>query len=323
MSSFDITLIIFLCFLITLFAFISNKWETSNLKVILKYLSILLYLLALAMIFLGALVVSTRSGMSFTDWPSSGNQLFPPLEKWWHHKQKFFEHSHRLLGYLLGILSIITVILAKKIPKIFKKANAVLILIIIQGILGGITVFLKTHWATTVFHSFVAQIAICAMLSLTLEIWMTKGIKKTETKSKLILLSFLVVSLQMIVGSIFRNGIKTAYNIGETFHYKELFTGKEPSLYIHIFLTLISLTLILIIVLKKFSSKENLKTSITLTFCIFLQIILGLVSLISVKKRTIEPQLSLDIISSVHVLNAYIILSLLFFFLIRGKKQNT
>lgn len=59
---------------------------------------------------LGGLVTSHEAGMSVPDWPTSyGYNMFALPIKFWH-GGAFFEHSHRLLGSLVGLMTYILIL---------------------------------------------------------------------------------------------------------------------------------------------------------------------------------------------------------------------
>src|SRR5262245_66644647 len=64
------------------------------------------------LIFMGGLVTSHGAGMSVPDWPNSyGYNMFTfPIAMW--RGGIFFEHTHRLLGSLVGMLSIVLTVWA-------------------------------------------------------------------------------------------------------------------------------------------------------------------------------------------------------------------
>src|SRR5271156_2808208 len=85
----------------------------------------------------GGLVTSHEAGLSVPDWPNSyGYNMFTfPPSRWV--GGIFFEHTHRLLGSLVGLLSIIlTVIAFRTEPRRSVRwlAAAVLSAVIVQGI---------------------------------------------------------------------------------------------------------------------------------------------------------------------------------------------
>jgi cytochrome c oxidase assembly protein subunit 15 len=117
--------------------------------------AILTSVAVLALIFVGGLVTSTGSGLAVPDWPLSFGQLFPPLVG-----GVLYEHGHRLVASLVGILMII---LASWIQRcdprrwVRQLALAALLLVIVQGVLGGITVLFLLPTAVSVAHACTAQ----------------------------------------------------------------------------------------------------------------------------------------------------------------------
>src|SRR3954464_8165261 len=93
------------------------------------------------LIFMGGLVTSHGAGMSVPDWPNSYGYnmfMFPP-SKWV--GGIFYEHTHRLMATVVGMLSIVLAIAAWKLESrkwVRWLAYGVLGVVIIQGILGGL-----------------------------------------------------------------------------------------------------------------------------------------------------------------------------------------
>src|ERR671912_2735282 len=67
------------------------------------------------LIFMGGLVTSHGAGMSVPDWPNSyGYNMFTfPPSKWV--GGNFYEHTHRLMGTIVGMLSIALTVWAWKV----------------------------------------------------------------------------------------------------------------------------------------------------------------------------------------------------------------
>ncbi len=142
-----------------------------------------LHLLAIAtacavfpLIIVGAGVTSQNAGMAFPDWPTSNGHLLNP-PNWLVETDKLWEHGHRLIGWVVGMLAIATAIssfrrgwmqknnkLQKRGTRLFdrvvsmfvstvavlsfKRGNrlaqfaiATLLAITVQGILGGFRVW--------------------------------------------------------------------------------------------------------------------------------------------------------------------------------------
>lgn len=115
------------------------------------------------LIFLGGMVTSKHAGMSVPDWPNSyGYNMFTfPPSRWV--GPILFEHTHRLLGSLVGLLSIILTFIAfatERRRAVRWLAAAVLGAVVVQGILGGLRVVL-VNLNLAMAHGCFAQICFC------------------------------------------------------------------------------------------------------------------------------------------------------------------
>src|SRR5215210_2879126 len=119
----------------------------------------------------GGLVTSTESGLSVPDWPTSyGWNMFTfPMK----HMVGgiFYEHGHRLIASGVGFLTIILALWVWRVePRKWMRVLgfAALGSVILQGVLGGITVryFLPTEVSTA--HAGLAQIFFCLTIAISL-----------------------------------------------------------------------------------------------------------------------------------------------------------
>ena len=93
------------------------------------------------LLYAGGFTTSIRAGMAFLDWPLSNGSINP--EGWLENEDMLAEHSHRLLGAVMGLLSIglcATAYLAKGSQQLKKLGIALVILVVTQGLLGGLRV---------------------------------------------------------------------------------------------------------------------------------------------------------------------------------------
>src|SRR5688500_16354004 len=95
------------------------------------------------LIFMGGLVTSHGAGMSVPDWPNSyGYNMFTfPPSQWV--GGIFYEHTHRLMGTVVGMLSIALTVVAWRVERrrwVRWLATGVLGAVIFQGVLGGLRV---------------------------------------------------------------------------------------------------------------------------------------------------------------------------------------
>ena len=115
------------------------------------------------LIFMGGLVTSHQAGMSVPDWPNSYGYnmfLFPP--RLWI-GGILYEHTHRLMGTVVGMLSIVLTIVAWKTePRRWVRwlATGVLAAVILQGVLGGLRVVL-VKLDLAIVHACFAQAFFC------------------------------------------------------------------------------------------------------------------------------------------------------------------
>jgi len=108
---------------------------------------------------LGGLVTSHEAGMSVPDWPTTYgyNMFLFPFNKWV--GGIFYEHSHRLLASLVGLLTTVLAIWLwlKDARKWLQWLGiAAFLLVIAQGILGGLRVRWQLDWLG-VPHGAIAQ----------------------------------------------------------------------------------------------------------------------------------------------------------------------
>jgi len=112
----------------------------------------------LFLICIGGLVTSKEAGMSVPDWPNTYgyNMFFFPWQNWV--GGIFFEHSHRLAGTGVGILTTILAIWLCFQERIWLRwmGAGAFVLVVLQGVVGGLRVVWHLDWLG-VPHAFLAQ----------------------------------------------------------------------------------------------------------------------------------------------------------------------
>lgn len=104
----------------------------------------------------GGLVTSTGSGLAVPDWPLSFGQVFPRMEG-----GVLFEHGHRLIASAVGVLTVGLAIWTQRAePRrwVRRLGWAMVGAVILQGVLGGLTVLFLLPDAISVAHAGLAQI---------------------------------------------------------------------------------------------------------------------------------------------------------------------
>lgn len=126
---------------------------------------------------LGAFTTSIGAGMAFADWPLSNGSVNP--EGWLEDIAMFAEHSHRLSGTVMGL---ITIGLAVWLHRVESRAWlrhlgwGSLAIVIVQGVIGGQRVKLDA-WHVGGFemsvgqmlripHGILAQIYVCMLIAI-------------------------------------------------------------------------------------------------------------------------------------------------------------
>lgn len=119
---------------------------------------------AFILVFVGALVTSTGSALAVPDWPLSFGKFFPPMTG-----GVLFEHGHRMIA---GIVALMTWSLAgwAYFSRVSKPVRLLSYLIaaaiLLQAILGGLTVLLLLPPSIAVFHAALGQTVFCLLLAL-------------------------------------------------------------------------------------------------------------------------------------------------------------
>lgn len=118
----------------------------------------------LALIFVGGLVTSTGSGLAVPDWPLAFGRLFPPMVG-----GVLYEHGHRLVAATVGLLTIVLAgWLWAREPRAWVRGLGVaaLLTILLQGLLGGLTVLYLLPTPVSVAHALLAQAFFCLTVTL-------------------------------------------------------------------------------------------------------------------------------------------------------------
>ena len=96
----------------------------------------------------GALVTTYEAAMAVPDWPATyGHNMFLfPFAEWFHGPwDLFLEHGHRLLGALVGMITLLLAAVvwrSRTTAAVKALAAAAVLLVVVQGLLGGARVLL-------------------------------------------------------------------------------------------------------------------------------------------------------------------------------------
>jgi heme a synthase len=179
----------------------------------LHYYGAALSVLTLVLLFIGGMVTSTNSGLAVPDWPTTFGQnmfTFPPSMM---KGGIFYEHGHRLAASLVGFLTIgncLALWIWDSRRWLRWTGSLALLLVIVQGVLGGITVHYKLPMPISAAHACVAELFLCLtvlMAFATSRLWIRTGARSNpwSTVQTLSLVFWILVFLQIMVGAVMRH----------------------------------------------------------------------------------------------------------------------
>ncbi len=158
----------------------------------------------------GASVTSTGSALAVPDWPLSYGTLFPRMVG-----GVIFEHSHRVIA---GSVAICLFVLAGWMWRVETRAwvrrvgVVAAVLVLIQAILGGITVLLRLPPQASVSHAGMAQAVFALTVTLALatsRAWVQPAGPRTgrldPVVTRVALVAMLVVYAQILAGAVTRH----------------------------------------------------------------------------------------------------------------------
>lgn len=224
----------------------------------------------------GAMVVSTGSGMAFTDWPLARGSLWPPGMD----LADLFEHLHRFAGSLVGLFGIVLAVWVQRVDGrswLRKLCWWLLVLIIVQGVLGGVGVLMGQEggrtWApAAIAHGVLGQATLCIQvvvafaLSRSFSEKIVAPFADVRGARRLSVVALVLVLVQLTLGAIFRH------------------TDVSGVLWVHVFMALVVSAAILIAAAHgsgKFGDRSPgfRRMAVWINVLLLLQLTLGFVTL--------------------------------------------
>jgi cytochrome c oxidase assembly protein subunit 15 len=120
----------------------------------------------LVLIVAGGLVTSTESGLAVPDWPLSYGMLFPPMVG-----GILYEHGHRMIAGTVAILTLVLAVwLHRAEPRrwVRRLGAAALGTVVLQALLGGLTVLFLLPLPISVAHACLGQTFFCLVVTIAL-----------------------------------------------------------------------------------------------------------------------------------------------------------
>jgi heme a synthase len=162
------------------------------------------------LIFVGGLVTSTGSALAVPDWPLAFGHLIPKLEG-----GVRFEYGHRVAAGTVVILTLILALWTWRSDArswVRKTALAALGLVVLQAVLGGITVLLLLPLPIAVAHAATAQAFFCLMVAMALftnpEYGAGPNVRTDYRRPRLASLTVVttgVIYIQILIGALMRH----------------------------------------------------------------------------------------------------------------------
>jgi cytochrome c oxidase assembly protein subunit 15 len=127
---------------------------------------IFLAVCTLLLVVAGGLVTSNDAGLSVPDWPLSYGKLMPPMVG-----GILYEHGHRMIATTVGLLTIILVAWLSRVEKrrwLRRLGWIALAAVVVQGVLGGLTVLFLLPKPVSIGHACLAELFFSTTVAIAL-----------------------------------------------------------------------------------------------------------------------------------------------------------
>jgi cytochrome c oxidase assembly protein subunit 15 len=128
--------------------------------------AVLLVVSTLFLVMAGASVTSNDAGLSVPDWPLSYGKVMPPMTG-----GIFYEHGHRMVATAVGLMTIVLALwLWRSDERRWMKWLGLAALggVIVQGVLGGLTVIFLLPRPVSIAHACLAQLFFSTTVAIAL-----------------------------------------------------------------------------------------------------------------------------------------------------------
>ena len=159
-----------------------------------------------ALLLIGGSVNPTGSSLACPDWPTCYGSFFPEMTG-----GVLFEHSHRIVATLVGALTVglaVAIFVARKRDAMLKRIAVVAVLLVIfQGVLGGVTVLMRLPTMVSTSHLAIALLffGLTIFLCFRLRPGATAGVEKLDAVRRITAWAMAGVYLQILLGAFVRH----------------------------------------------------------------------------------------------------------------------
>lgn len=157
------------------------------------------------LLIVGGVVHATDSGLACPDWPQCFGSFFPPMVG-----KVFFEHGHRLFATAVGVLTIVQLVIVWLARPSGHPARwlsvAALLLVIWQGVLGGMTVKMQLPDAVSTAHLGTSMLFLSLLILLAFRTRpATEDRPLSRRLSRAIGAAAVLVYVQIVLGALVRH----------------------------------------------------------------------------------------------------------------------
>jgi heme A synthase len=162
------------------------------------------------LLLVGGTVNPTGSSLACPDWPTCYGSFFPAMKD-----GVEYEHTHRLAGTAVGLMSIALAWMLWRIKPADKTLRrlglAALALVVLQGVLGGVTVLLRLPTAISATHLALSMIVLGLFVYLAFRLWPGRSpqapapVGAATAPRAWAAIAAVVVYLQILLGALVRH----------------------------------------------------------------------------------------------------------------------
>ena len=173
-------------------------------------LSMLLAAGTLMLLAAGAMVTSTGSSLAVPDWPLAYGELFPPMVG-----GILYEHGHRLVAASVGLVTLILagwLAWAEERTWVKWMGAGAAVLVIVQGVLGGLTVIYLLPKPISISHAITAHLfflLVVVISQVTDPGWKTWNSNARDANPKVVRMwatvSLVLILLELLAGATMRH----------------------------------------------------------------------------------------------------------------------